>query len=311
MPTYTQLRAEPWWGREIVPDPLRDLGRRLCAAYGRPPEAWGTKGDNLHVYGAHRSQEWILNSRYCTNRTYTVQSGLTALQARYIAAGDFNPGSTERMIEICGRLDQEVRAGRLEVVREWYGNLNGDERVDGYDNVRNRAATSDASHLWHLHMTFDRRLVADPAAMARVGDVLLSVGGKAMFPQRGDKGEHVRYWQRRLIKLGYKLPKFGADGDCGDETIAAINAARRDLGYDDTNVDRLTGWHAEDLDDLLAKKRARELAGSGGLSDKDLTAAIRAYVEAHKEELRGPKGEPGRTPKTITFATTGEVVGWE
>jgi hypothetical protein len=38
MPTYAELQAETWWGREIVPDPLRELGARLCTASsaGRP-----------------------------------------------------------------------------------------------------------------------------------------------------------------------------------------------------------------------------------------------------------------------------------
>lgn len=30
--------------------------------------------------------------------------------------------------------------------------------------------------------------------------------------------------QPRLIALGYPLPKIGADGDPGDETLAAMNA---------------------------------------------------------------------------------------
>jgi hypothetical protein len=174
MPTYTELQAETWWNREIVTDPLKALGKRLCDAYGRPATAFGTKGDNVHLYGSHRSQEWLKNSKWCTNRTYTVQSGLTTEQARYIGGFDFNPGSTKAMIEICSRLDKAVRAGRLEVVREWYGNLDGDTRVDGYNNIANRVATSDSSHLWHLHGGLDRTEVNNAAVMKRVGDVLLN-----------------------------------------------------------------------------------------------------------------------------------------
>ncbi|WP_208180003.1 peptidoglycan recognition family protein [Sinorhizobium medicae] len=35
----------------------------------------------------------------------------------------------------------------------------------------------------------------------------------------------VQVLQRRLIALGYPLPKYGADGDPGGETIEAVNAA--------------------------------------------------------------------------------------
>lgn len=36
--------------------------------------------------------------------------------------------------------------------------------------------------------------------------------------------------QRRLLALGYKLPKFGADGLPGNETAAALSAFQRDAG---------------------------------------------------------------------------------
>lgn len=174
MVTYAQLQAESYWGREIQPAPLVQLGNRLCAAFDRPRTAFGIKGDNRHLNGSHRSQEWILKSRYCTNRTYTVQSGLTAHQARLLAGFDFNPGSEARMVAICKRLDVAVRAGRLEQVLAWYGNDDGDNIVDGYDNIRNRIASSDASHLWHLHLTCDRKLVENEAAIREIGDVLLN-----------------------------------------------------------------------------------------------------------------------------------------
>lgn len=35
----------------------------------------------------------------------------------------------------------------------------------------------------------------------------------------------VQSLRRRLIAFGYRLPKYGADGDPGGETIAAVNAA--------------------------------------------------------------------------------------
>lgn len=173
MVTYAQLGAEPYWNRERAPDSLVRLGRRLCAAHKRPTNAFGIKGDNAHLNGSHRSQEWIKKSKYCTNRTYTVQAGLNATQELYICGFDYNPGSERLMIELCRRLDREVRAGRLEIVREWYGNDDGDNRVDGYNNVANKIASSDASHLWHIHLTCDRRRLQDDAAINHIGDVLL------------------------------------------------------------------------------------------------------------------------------------------
>lgn len=39
--------------------------------------------------------------------------------------------------------------------------------------------------------------------------------------QKGDKGDQVTYWQRALLKAGYKLPLYGADSDFGGETETA------------------------------------------------------------------------------------------
>jgi len=42
--------------------------------------------------------------------------------------------------------------------------------------------------------------------------------------------------QRRLLSLGYSLPKFGADGLPGDETSSAIKKFQADHGLPVTGV---------------------------------------------------------------------------
>jgi hypothetical protein len=293
MPTYAELQTETWWGREITPDPLRALGERLCRAYGRPLNAAGTKGDNLHLSGAHRSQEWILNSRYATNRSYTVQPGLTTAEARYICGLDFNPGSTARMIEVCSRLDRPVRAGTLEVVREWYGNLDGDQRVDGFNNILNRAATSDASHLWHLHLTLDRRQVADAGAMRLVGDVLLGqTTGGDMLPELGDQGPTVEYWQRMLKLAGYD--PGAADGVYGPATKAAADRFRADHELGGSNS--ITAWMATAI-------QAEVFAGKAGPPGPPGPAGADGKPGTKGDPGEpGPPGPPGPTPTEVTFA---------
>ena len=48
--------------------------------------------------------------------------------------------------------------------------------------------------------------------------------------RRGAKDEDVRTLQKELIALGYKLPKWGADGEYGRETEAAVKAFQRFSG---------------------------------------------------------------------------------
>lgn len=61
---------------------------------------------------------------------------------------------------------------RLDVLREWYGNVGGDGTVEGWDCWYGRAATSDTSHLWHIHLSFLRKYCNDLNAMRAVLSVL-------------------------------------------------------------------------------------------------------------------------------------------
>jgi len=47
--------------------------------------------------------------------------------------------------------------------------------------------------------------------------------------KRGSRGELVRELQERLLSLGYELPKFGADGDFGQETESAVSQFKQEL----------------------------------------------------------------------------------
>lgn len=54
--------------------------------------------------------------------------------------------------------------------------------------------------------------------------------------RKGMTGDDVRELQRALIGLGYKLPKYGADGDYGNETRDAVVLFQRDQDLDDDGV---------------------------------------------------------------------------
>lgn len=58
-----------------------------------------------------------------------------------------------------------------------------------------------------------------------------TIGGSklgARTIKKGVKGSDVKELQEALIALGYALPRYGADGDCGGETIAAITQFQKD-----------------------------------------------------------------------------------
>lgn len=174
--TLAQLTAEPWWTREIVTLELDWLGDELVRRTGQPAVAFGAKGNVSHLRGGHRSQEWIINSDYCTSRTYTVQSGLTAEQLRHIAACDWTPGdwgtaaNRALMVTITKRVLAALRAGQLVGVTEVIGTLDG--KTVHAERANGTTFSADSSHLDHLHLTFDRRQLRNRALMERLADLI-------------------------------------------------------------------------------------------------------------------------------------------
>lgn len=56
--------------------------------------------------------------------------------------------------------------------------------------------------------------------------------------KKGSKGDNVKTLQEGLLALGYSLPKYGADGDFGGETLAALKAFQTNC---DLTVDGICG----------------------------------------------------------------------
>ncbi len=264
MPSYSQLEAEPWWGREIVTDELDWLGDELCRRTGRPRDAFGSKGNNVHLNGGHRSQEWILNSDWCTNTSYTVQSGLTSTQARHIAAGDFTPGNwgtsgnRALMAKHTRALFDAARAGRLTGVRQIFGTLDG-VRATGLNVLSNSTTTPDSSHLDHWHITFDRRYMRDIALMARIADII--TGGFVVATAEDVKA----VWQYHLAPGGYNMQ---------DHLLNAESFAVQ--ARDELRV----FVAAEQTRDAAMLAAIQALAGGGGPDAAPIIAAIQAEAAA-------------------------------
>lgn len=94
------------------------------------------------------------------------------------AALDIKPPDEEHQARLTRRLLRATRQRdpRLtRAVREWYGSLDG-LAVTGYDVHYGLPATSDDSHLTHVHISFYRRNLSRPAFLAGVADILAGPG---------------------------------------------------------------------------------------------------------------------------------------
>ena len=61
---------------------------------------------------------------------------------------------------------------------------------------------------------------------------------------KGEQSNKVKELQRALIRLGYPLDRWGADGQVGGETLAAIAEYCEDKGLEETDLDSgiIRGW---------------------------------------------------------------------
>ena len=261
MATYAQLESEPWWGREIITQAMTGAGLMLRTAYGVGASAFGTKGNNAHLSGAHRSQEWIKNSAYCTSRTYTVQSGLTTTQARFVAGMDFTPSSwgsadnRAKMIAITRRLDKAARAGELNgIVRQFFGTLNG-STVYGLDVPTMRIISADDSHLDHEHVGVDRRVADNNDAMAKIARIM--IGDSFVTPD-----EFLEILNDPEVKAYFKAVAWQYSGGGTPGGKSSMLMSMNDIYNGATRVDEVE----TKLDQLNAKfdQLLAALANAGG-----------------------------------------------
>lgn len=275
---YALLRAEPWWGREFAPPNLEALYVGVRLFLGRGPEAVGGKGDNKHLRGYHRSREWILNSRYSLygKADYSVQHPRDlAGDGRWYCAMDATPFKVETLIGMCQRLDKAVRAGELPQVREWYGNIDGNQIVDGWDAVTARAASSDSSHLWHLHISFFRSLANhDHTHLLAVltGDDMPTVG-EVWGTKIAADYLAAEDGTRPLVSPAHMLWRGSRDAAL---TLRVVEVIARKVDIDETELAALAAAVDEQVDEEAFADAV--LARLAGRSAKDAADALRAVM---------------------------------
>ena len=96
--------------------------------------------------------------------------------------------------------------------------------------------------------------------------------------KKGDTGERVKFLQSTLMKAGFDLPKYGADGHYGDETAKAVLAARKSQGSEQDFGDRITGWAAMQINQAFVKAQAPK----GGEAELPETIQVSGELEVEQ-----------------------------
>jgi len=99
----------------------------------------------------------------------------------------------------------------------------------------------------------------------KVGSTTAAPGNALEFGDRtlekGDKGDDVKELQQYLMKLGYKLPKYGDDGDFGSETLTAVKQFQKDKGLE---VDGIVGKNTTAALKELIGTKTKKVVVTGG-----------------------------------------------
>lgn len=97
---------------------------------------------------------------------------------------------------------------------------------------------------------------------------------KILYPtlKRGNKGEKVAILQQLLIDRGYKLPRYGSDGDFGAETEAAVRQFQKD--------------HGLKVDGIAGEKTWASLMGEAPAPVVKYTVVLKGITESQLDQLK-------------------------
>ena len=170
MPSYLELQSEQVWWDQLVPANMTSLLiEPLRAFYNLSGGAVGAAGDNNHMYGRHRSANWDLTSRYCTDRSYGTTNGKDKQgDLDWYRAVDVGIQG-QLLWDASHRIDNAVRAGRAPAIAEWFGTFNGQTVVGWFEG---HPSSSDSSHLWHLHVGFWNQFANDANVMRQTFEII-------------------------------------------------------------------------------------------------------------------------------------------
>lgn len=278
MPTYAQLQTEPVWGAQFTPPALKRCADRLGAHFGVP--VW-IGGDNEHVYGRHRSRNWCLTSRFCTNRAYgTTDARDKRGDGNWYRAGDVALKG-QPLWDACRRLDAAVRAGRLPGLAEWFGTYDGKTVVGWFEG---KASTSDASHLTHLHFGVWTEVANDDAFMGRLFAVITGTEEDDMTPEQEqmlrEVHSHMKATDQRvrevLVAGSAEYDDLG-QGKTRPWQVAALKDIQRKTATPPTvDVAALAKALLADPDFKAALAQAAKSGAAGALDGAKVTSTITA-----------------------------------
>jgi len=178
----------------------------------------------LQIYG------WKLMGAGCTSQWET--------ESNWAAKGEVKDGIPQGVI-VCLYYYKKDSKGNRTTTLEHTGLYYNGETIECSNGVQYSRNLNPKWEVWGIPAC------VDGAAPDPQPDQDQDPDGRPTL-RRGCKGEYVQLLQAKLLQLGYSLPRYGADGSYGSETISAVINFQRDNGLAGDGVCGPKTWEALD-----------------------------------------------------------------
>jgi hypothetical protein len=204
---------------------------------------------------------------------------------------------SRRLYDAFQNQDRRLFIGGQPVVREFFGNTDNDRDVEGYSlskisTGRPGTATSDSTHLWHIHISFHRRFAENQQAADQILSILLAQTETPedddMTPEQAQKLDQIHAATVGIPSPTVKSPDgtaerhslgwFASKAQSADAALLAQVGALR--GTVETLAAAVANISDLDADALVLAVRGASEAGAraaleAGVVDVDITVRDR------------------------------------
>jgi hypothetical protein len=150
---------------EYAPDAIRQLFDVIAASIPSAINS-GIIGDQNHHGGYHRGRDYVAPGDYSAQYPADLAGDGQAASGLDISWSQAGP-----QFDVSQRLLDAVGDPRIAPLRSFFGSTDG-VTVCGFDFAEGVPATSDDSHLWHIHLSIHRQWATDWAALAPLAEVI-------------------------------------------------------------------------------------------------------------------------------------------
>lgn len=189
-PNPARITDQMWsvWEGFLAVQPTVELG----GIYAPKPGYHGTRNENSP--SNYSVAQYAIDQQGPGDKAAAID--LTFPDAQAEQYGTINKYSQRLLAAGLAGRDADPRTVYM---REFYGNIDTDSEVEGWDYARHGAASSDSSHLWHIHISIHRGYVTDPEMVRAVLSIL---SGETVDQWRGSTEEDDNEMATGIIAVG-------------------------------------------------------------------------------------------------------------